>query len=126
MQKINLETVQWHALKNIDDVDPINEKDYQILEEMRQLLVKHGYTERFGVCLLHKHFELGDGEYAVEYSDSDARMSTVVAEKHDRQPEEGFIQTMWKFGNTIHAGTVCQAFCSYAGGHRRTHRRVAT
>lgn len=36
------------------------------LEEVRQFLFSKGLHDRFGICLLHKHFDLSPGELMVE------------------------------------------------------------
>jgi len=65
--------MQWAGLKDIEDVEPVNEADYECLEEVRATLRKHGRLERFGVALLHKHFDMKPDEMLVEYSDPVAR-----------------------------------------------------
>ena len=47
---------QWGRMKDIHDVDPLNERDYDCLAEVREVLKKYGKQDRFGVALLHTHF----------------------------------------------------------------------
>lgn len=127
MATIRLETVQWASLPDIDDVDPISDKDREVLEDLRAVMIRHGYTERFGVCLLHKHFDLAEGEVLMETTDPGARVSTLAVERQGARSTPS-IETMWKFSadGEVIAGTKCVQQCDYAGGHRRVHSKVAT
>ena len=125
MSQLTLETVQWSSLPDIDDVEPIGEGDRQVLEEIRDILVRHGRTDRFGVCLLHKHFEVAPNEIAIEYTDVEARTSTVVVKRNDTASEGNHIETVWRFQNDGPAGvTVCEQKCYYNNGHRSVHVKV--
>jgi len=115
-----LETVQWSSLIDVDDVKPVDDQDYVVLEEIRQVLAKHGSTERFGICLLHRHFDVAPGEIAVEHTDTASRVSTVRVEQHG--PEGDYLQTMWRFGQTPEGTTVCVRRCNNSGGgHKNEH-----
>lgn len=114
-----LETVQWSSLIDVDDVKPVDDQDYVVLEEIRQVLAKHGSTERFGICLLHRHFDVAAGEIAVEYTDTASRISTVRVEQHG--PEGNYLQTMWRFGSSPENVTVCVRRCNNYGGHKNEH-----
>lgn len=118
-----LEAVQWASLSHIDDVDPVNEKDYEVLKELGEVLVKHGYQERFGVSLLHKHFEVGPGEIAMEETDEEARVSSirVVPDNGD----ENTIGTQWRFSEVPDGPTMvtkCVLRCHYFLGHKQRHK----
>jgi hypothetical protein len=118
-----LETVQWSSLPDINEIERINAADRNVLEEIREVLVRHNHTDRFGICLLHKHFELAENEMAVEYTDVEGRTSTVVVEPKAADP--GFIETVWRFKvDGPVAVTECVQGCSYSGTHVRVHRRV--
>jgi hypothetical protein len=116
-----LETVQWSSLVDVDDVKPVDDQDYVVLEELRQVLAKHGSTERFGICLLHRHFDVAPGEIAVEHTDTANRISTVRVEPHG--PEGDYLQTMWRFGSSPEGVTVtvCVRRCNNVGGHKNVH-----
>ncbi|HZF12920.1 MAG TPA: hypothetical protein VFE33_29375 [Thermoanaerobaculia bacterium] len=116
-----LETVQWSSLVDVDEVKPVDEQDYVVLAEIRQVLAKHGSTERFGVCLLHRHFEVAPDEVAVEYTDTANRISTVRVESQG--PEGNYLQTMWKFGASPESVpvTFCVRRCNNSEGHKNVH-----
>ncbi len=121
MNALKLETVQWSSLKDIDDVEPIGEKDHAVLTELKQVLLKHGYTNRFGVCLLHRHFDISQDEILMENTDVNARVSVLSVEKDDSS--ENTIETMWRFSNDPEAITKCVLRCSYSSGHKAVHSK---
>ena len=56
---------QWNHLPDIQDTRPLDEDDRACLSDIRDVLSKHGRLDRFGVSLLHKHFEVADDETLV-------------------------------------------------------------
>lgn len=81
MSRLVVERVQWSTLNDVDVVEPLGEHDHAVLSELRDVLIRHGFTSRFGICLLHRHFDLADDEIAVEDTDVGSRVSTVVVRK---------------------------------------------
>lgn len=75
--RLEVAPTQWADLKDIDDVEPINDSDLECMVEVREVLKKHGKRERFGVALLHKHFGMNDDEVLVEETDREARQLTI-------------------------------------------------
>ena len=122
MTSIRVEPIQWATLPDIEEVPPFSDQDAQVLAELRAVIEAHGYAERFGVCLLHKHFDLADDECLMEYTDTDTRVSTLSVEKRIDSPTR--MPTMWRFGTDVRAATLCRVFCENAGGHVRVHRPV--
>jgi hypothetical protein len=87
---ISLEVMQWSRLEPIDDVKPIDDADAPCLEEIRQVLEKHGALSRFGVSLLHSHFELADDEMMLETTNQAHREHWVRPVKRAWLEEQGF------------------------------------
>lgn len=77
MNQLNVAAMQWNALDHIADVKPIGDTDAACLEEIRRVLLKHGQTKRFGVSLLHSHFELGADEVLLEETNVETREQWV-------------------------------------------------
>ena len=71
--------MQWVDLDKLTDVEPLNDADLKCMAEVREVLKKHGKRERFGVALLHKHFEMDDNEVLLEYSDHENRELKIQA-----------------------------------------------
>lgn len=79
----------------IDEVDALSEKDSAVIQEILDVLKKHGATERFGICLLHEHFPLQDDEVLLESSDIKNRVLTVTPEKRTAIVDSSKA-TMWR------------------------------
>jgi hypothetical protein len=91
MNQVNLAAMQWSALNRIADVKPIGDSDAQCLEEIRQVLLKHGQTQRFGVSLLHSHFDLGADEVMLEETNVETREQWVRPVSRSYLLENGII-----------------------------------
>jgi hypothetical protein len=70
---VTVNAMQWTTLDHIADVRPIGDEDAECLEDIRQVLMKHGALDRFGISLLHRHFDVADDELMLETTDEDAR-----------------------------------------------------
>jgi hypothetical protein len=90
MSTLALESVQWADLNHIADVRPIDETDAPCLEEVRAVLEKHNALDRFGIALLHNHFDLADDEMMLETTDADRREHLVRPVKDSYPQEHGF------------------------------------
>lgn len=74
---MNIAAIQWSKLEHIHDVRPIDNSDEPCLIEIQAVLKKHGFLDRFGVALLHNHFELSDEEIMMETTDLATRQHLV-------------------------------------------------
>lgn len=63
----------FNSLPLIEDVEPFSEADRDCLAEIKEVLSRHNALTRFGIALLHKHYDLGEGEVLVESTDVPAR-----------------------------------------------------
>ena len=86
------------SLLDIDEVAPLQESDMECINEIRDVLGKHGQLERFGLCLLHEHFECKEDEVMVEYCDIESRTLTVrpTSKKDLEMP---VVPTAWRLDN---------------------------
>ena len=81
---------------NIHDVKPFDPAtDTTLFNELFGVLQKHGAVDRFGICLLHNHFEIKPDEMVVERTDSNNRIQQCTVEPKDDERE--YIQTQWTF-----------------------------
>ncbi len=116
---------QWGRYKDIEDVEPINDSDLDCLAEVSRVLKQHGKRERFGVALLHKHFDMNSDEQLVEYTDAEARVLTIKPVKKEEAGKT--IETIWELGDGDGAHKVfmgCRVTCwtNVQGGHSRSHQ----
>lgn len=104
---LHIAAMQWSDLSHIADVRPIDEADADCLEEIRQVLARHNCLERFGLALLHNHFELADDEILLETTDVNTR------EQYLRP-----VKQSWMDENGVTAQTTVVVFDEH-GYHRR-------
>jgi hypothetical protein len=82
-------------LKDLHEVEPINEGDNALLDEIREALERHGKVGRFGISLLHKHFDVAPGEVLLEENDPHARVLTIKPVKAEEAGDTS--ATTWTF-----------------------------
>lgn len=106
-------------LPDIAKVEPLDATDITILTEIQDVLRRHNALTRFGVNLLHKHFDMADDEIMVEYTDEAARTQTIRVEKKSKSlaDNEGIIYTQWAFDEASGL-VVTTACCSFYKSHR--------
>ena len=147
---LNVMPTQWSVLKDIDDIEPLNDSDLPCLLEVRDVLKKHNRLSRLGVCLLHSHFDLNSDEIMLEYTDAEQRVLTTKAVRNDHNTDNK-VATMWMLRDldrqtisycakttsgwhkvfkkttnvTLNTMAWCKSYCyKYAFGHTEHHRRV--
>jgi hypothetical protein len=125
MTTLEMAPTQWGRYKDIEDVEPINDNDLDCLAEVSAVLKKHGKRERFGIALLHKHFEMNSDEQLVEYTDEVNRILTI---KPVKKAEAGnTIETIWELGDgkgvhKVSLGCSLACWTNVQGGHSRSHQ----
>jgi hypothetical protein len=116
-------SVQWSELIDIHDVEPLGENDYGCLEEIRDVLKRHGKQERFGVMLVHKHFDVAADEVMMEYTDIASRVQTIKPIKKAELTGNS-IQTSWILQDGgIETMLACNTQCwkNIHGNHVTNH-----
>ena len=74
---VSVSAMQWGDLNHIQNVEPIGDQDAAVLSEVREVLERHGCLERFGMTLLHNHFDVADDEVMMETTNLDQREHVV-------------------------------------------------
>lgn len=106
---------QWNHMPDIHDVRPLDANDHACLDAIRDVLERHGCLERFGVNLLHKHFEMAADEILVESADTQGRrlmtkpvkMASVAVELASAYET----QWQWRQDASGHVAQICVARC---------------
>jgi hypothetical protein len=119
-----LGAMQWSMLPDISDVEALSAGDHECLDAIRDVLIQHDALGRFGVHLVHKHFDVAEDEILVEYTDIESRTLTCQVEKRQADPQGAAnrIETMWSFVGGG-ATRVCDQQCVYNNGHANRHYR---
>lgn len=87
----------WNDLDRVHDVAPLDDGDQAVLLELHAVLRRHGAQKRFGVTLLHSHFDLDEGEVLVERVDADGRSMSISAEPAESFESVELVATSWRF-----------------------------
>ena len=111
----------FNALPRIDEINPMDAGDEVCFQELRDVLKRHGKLNRFGVMLLHKHFDLNPGEMFVEYTNEMERTQTVRVINADDASPCG-VTTAWKLTDGSTMIECYPGVCTYRDGeHHRSH-----
>lgn len=103
-------------LIDIEEVEPLSERDRDILSDVRAVLERHDAVHRFGVTLLHKHFAVADDEILVETVDKGARTLTARPVSVAEATRLGTpIETSWRL-DSADGQLACLAYCFRAPG----------
>lgn len=111
--KANLEnSTNWNDLPDLDEITldlELNDKD--CLEEIRKILVLYKKEDKFGVNLLHKHFDLQQDEILIETQDVENRTLTISPMTKNQISQLGinnYRPTSWRFDlNSVTAFYMC-------------------
>ena len=109
------------GILDIRDVEPRSEADDVLFREVYEVLEKHKALSRYGVTLLHKHFDVADEEMLVEATDRTARVQTIRAIQKSELANEPVIETSWRL-DTGYPLTTC--VCVVSGSdhsHQNRH-----
>lgn len=91
VDKIVVQPLAWNTLKDIDEVRKIDDTDAPCLEEIRAVLEKHNCLDRFGISLLHSHFQVADDEILLETTDPAKREHWVRPVKRSELERGGVV-----------------------------------
>jgi hypothetical protein len=92
----NVRLPQSRPLADIEDVEPLNDSDAPVMAELYEVLKRHGALQRFGITLLHQHFQIADDEVLLERTDPVSRRQTIEPVKADTLEGKEPIQTSWR------------------------------
>lgn len=120
---------QWNHLSDINDVKPLDTKDRACLDAVRDVLAQFGCLDRFGVNLLHKHFEMESDEILVEQVDEAGRKLVTKPVKVEivRDEMASAYETQWHWRPDEHGALslICVSRCFpgnwQSPGHSNQH-----
>ncbi len=111
----------WARFHDVNEVRPIDQHDHSVLMELRDVLLKHDAMSRFGVTLVHRHFDLQEGEVVVESTDIPNRRQTIEVKAALEVLGRGrILETQWVFDSGS-PNLICVGYCHYASGHKHYH-----
>ncbi|WP_425245461.1 hypothetical protein [Streptomyces sp. NEAU-NA10] len=83
------------SLPRFEEAEPLGPRDAVFVQELVAVLERHGNLDRFGLCLLHDHFPLAEGEILTETTDAETRTLHTRVEKKSRTKHSK--PTQWRF-----------------------------
>lgn len=125
MEEVRLTPTVWSRFPHIGNVSPISERDEHILAEIQSVLERHQALNRFGVTLIHRHYELNEGEIVLESTDIERRQQIVEVRSEAEVLAEGnVISTQWVF-DASRNGMACKLYCDYRDyAHQQRHATI--
>lgn len=108
------------ALPDIDEVEPVSDKDQACIQAIRRVLEEHGALSRFGIVLMHEHFDIATDEVMMEFVDKANRTLTTKPVKATDHPEENSIQTVWRLDSPT-GMQRCERHCMRPYGPNGPH-----
>jgi len=99
-----------------------SEKDACVFLEIREVLKKYGLERKYGISLLHKHFDLADDEILLEHTDLETRTLTTKPTKLGAVPPGSLIETLWMFDDDVVMGNCVVVCYAEQTGHVGRHR----
>jgi hypothetical protein len=78
--------------------------------------------ERFGISLIHRHFDIADDEEMMEYTDAQQRILTIKPVKKSDIDWENTTITNWKLTEGDEVARIGCGCARNSGGHLGYHR----
>lgn len=97
----------WNDLKTLTDVHELSVDDNDCLNELQAIIEKHGLTSKFGVALLHKHFDIEEDEVLLESNNPIERTLNSRPININEAENGDYATTIWRFDDGHRYG------CSY-------------
>lgn len=102
--------MNWDGLDRVEDIHALTDDDATVLREIRDVLARHGALQRFGVTLLHSHFDLDEDEVLVERVNPTMRTLSTSPERVSDDERGRLVPTSWRLD--LEGGTpVPLQFC---------------
>lgn len=97
---------------NFDDIGCVKERgpsDDVLFRELKEVLERHGATHRFGITLLHTHFDVAPNEVMMEYTDITTRTQLLRPVTLAEAEAQHHIETAWSLeGDAPTMRCTCQ------------------
>jgi hypothetical protein len=111
------------SLKDINEITPRQPAEDACFAELQAVLKRHKLEKRYGITLLHKHFDIADDEMLVEHTDLTTRTLTSRPQKIGSIPNENVMEVTWSMDTDTTMG-ICVTRCFY--NQNSTPQHVST
>lgn len=108
------------TLPDITEAKALSPQDGALVRDIVDVLRKHNALDRFGLTLLHQHFQISDNEVLVESVDTKTRTQTTRPMPKSDLGSLDYTETSWRLdsGEPMMA-CVC---IKYPDGHQHQSR----
>ncbi|PZR20512.1 MAG: hypothetical protein DI539_10700 [Flavobacterium psychrophilum] len=117
MEAINIQATKWSSLPDIDSVVEFNDDDAACLKEIRDVLKKHSRLERFGISLLHTHFDVEEDEILFETTNVIERTQLIRPVKVKDLKEREDLSMMTTCLKLVDEDSVAMQYCGCLRDH---------
>ena len=107
--------LQFADIQDVNEIEPVSAKDEECLQAVREVLERHGALHRFGITLLHRHFDVHQGERLVETCDTENRTLTIRPVSASEVNGIRLMETNWRFDDPSRQH-ACILWCPGSGG----------
>ena len=107
---IAIQPMQWSEVPDINAVQEFSAEDERCFREIRDVLKKYNALDRFGLTLVHTHFDINDDEVMVETTDVEARTQLVRPMKKTALGDQRYSITNWRLAegeNVVARTCIC-------------------
>ena len=113
-----MESASTEGLRDISEVNAMSLQDEACVQEIVDVLKKYNALGRFGVTLLHKHFDIAEDELFVESCDVSTRTLTIKPFKKSELDGLNFKATSWR----LDTGKPLMACVCVKGQYDHSHQ----
>jgi hypothetical protein len=111
------------SLRHISEVEALSSEDEPLIADLIAVLQRHNALDRFGITLLHKHFEMEPDECLLETTDLSTRVQTIRPISKAEVAGIDAIETAWRLDTH---GPLMSCICIQEGSdHSHQSRGVA-
>ena len=107
---------------DIHETDARTESEAAVFLEIKGVLKKYGLETKYGLTLLHKHFDLAEDEILIEYTDVENRTLTSKPTKIGTVSSNSLIETTWALDQDVVMGHCVNVCYTGSNGHVGQHR----
>ena len=126
MTTVHVQAMQWGDIPDMGDSDLLpfsSDNDAECFREIRDVLKRHNALQRFGVFLIHKHFEIAEDEEMTECTDHEGRTLTIIPRKKADIDPSVTVPTHGIVTDTEQVAAACCECARNPSGHLGYHRQ---
>ncbi len=101
---------------DIESVRPLGPEDDAVMADLHRTLERHGALDRFGISLLHQHFDLEEGEIMLEETNKAERLQQMRVVQAADLENVANIATAWSLESGM---PLMRCTCQQSGGEHQ-------